>query len=183
MNKKGCPCCIFHFEDLFLPSPSTTQSNEEEEENLELPLPMDPKDVMTAFLSNEKIVLVDSHGHAQLDRDTDETYDTSSFRQEDMTKIQLKSITCSVEPSDWNATLEYSSRSDSILPALGVHPWYIEGLQDNDDWLNELERLLLLHPSAIVGEIGLCKMARWVRQYPDGKSVALEIQRDVFKVR
>ena len=50
-----------------------------------------------------------------------------------------------------------------------------------DDWLLHLEHLLLEHPSAIVGEIGLCKMARWTRHYAAGKAAALDIQRDVFQ--
>lgn len=176
-ERKDCPCCFFQFDDLFLPKSVPLQANEEED----LDVPLDPKEAVTLLAnssSSDKTVIVDTHGHAQLERDRDETYDTSSIEKND-TKIQLKAIACAVEPADWNATLTYSSKSDSILPALGVHPWYLEGLED--DWIEKLEKLLLLHPSALVGEIGLCKMARWVRQHPEGKSVALVIQRDVFK--
>lgn len=142
---------------------------------------MDPKEAVE-FLSNgslDTIVLIDSHGHAQLERDADENYTLENESAKG--PLQLKSITCAVHPNDWADTLKYASASTSILPALGVHPWYLEDLPEN--WLEELERLLLEHPSAIVGEIGLCKMARFVRQHPEGKTVALEMQRDVFKVR
>lgn len=32
----------------------------------------------------------------------------------------------------------------------------------------------------MVGEIGLCKFARFLRTYPEGKQAALQLQRDVF---
>ena len=67
------------------------------------------------------------------------------------------SISCSVSPNDWKATLNYAFKSDSIVPALGIHPLYLEGLPEN--WLEDLEMLLKENPSAIVGEIGSCKMA------------------------
>ena len=41
--------------------------------------------------------------------------------------------------------------------------------------------MLLEHNQAIVGEIGLCKMAKWVRQHPGGKAEGMEIQRNVFE--
>jgi Tat protein secretion system quality control protein TatD with DNase activity len=177
-KRKGCPCCAF---DLFLP-PSLRESNpgeaapSETTENLELPLEPQEAASLIASSNNSSLIIVDTHGHAQLERDRDEAY--VLFKNEE-SKIQLKSITCAVEPSDWRATLDFASKSDSTLPALGVHPWYLEGLPDN--WLEELELLLEQHPSAIVGEIGLCKMARFVRQHPEGKAVALAIQRAVFK--
>jgi hypothetical protein len=179
VSKKGCPCCVFLMDDLFLPPP-VPGSEEATSDNTTLELPMEPAAAAEFIVEHSEgtTIIIDSHGHAQLDRDQDENYTVSINEQEG--PIHLKSITCAVEPKDWDATLEYASRSDSILPALGVHPWYVESLPS--DWLEELERLLLLHPSALVGEIGLCKMARFVRQHPEGKSVALSIQRDVFKV-
>lgn len=182
-SKDGCPCCVFLLDDLFLPpslkSKSTGDDSNLQEDSMELP--MNPKDAVE-YLSQattESITLIDSHGHAQLERDADENY-TIEKERSPQGQLELKSITCAVDPTDWTDTLQFASKSSSILPALGVHPWYLEGLAD--DWLEELERLLLEHPSAIVGEIGLCKMARFVRQHPDGKAVALAMQRDVFKV-
>lgn len=179
--KKGCPCCTFLLDDLFLPPPLLQGARTASDPiTNDLDLPVTPIEA-AKFLrehSEGTTILVDSHGHAQLDRDQDDNY-TISINEQAGT-IHLKSITCAVEPSDWDATLAYASRSDAILPALGVHPWYVEGLPS--DWLDELERLLLLHPSALVGEIGLCKMARFVRQHPEGKAVALSIQREIFKV-
>jgi Tat protein secretion system quality control protein TatD with DNase activity len=159
------------------------------------------------------IVIVDTHGHAQLDRDRDETYHLSS--QQPKKKILVKSLACSVEPDDFDITLKYAATSDFILPALGVHPWYIPNLtsydnnntvtdndidndndNDNDtdidgsfdvdvdidiDWLLPLEELLIKHPKCLVGEIGLCKIAKWVRKHPKGKSFAMSIQKRIFR--
>jgi Tat protein secretion system quality control protein TatD with DNase activity len=83
-----------------------------------------------------------------------------------------------VEPADWQACIEYASTSDTVLCGLGVHPWYLADLQEG--YLATLEELLQRHPNIIVGEIGLCKMARFVRNHPEGKAAALELQRRVF---
>jgi TatD DNase family protein len=54
----------------------------------------------------------------------------------------------------------------------------LEGLSET--WLSDLETLLQKHPGAMVGEIGLCKVARFVRTYAAGKQAALQLQRDAF---
>ena len=94
----------------------------------------------------------------------------------------------------------YSSQSSYILPALGVHPWYLndimipnlDAVESTDDvatflkwdWLNDLENQLSIHPHLLVGEIGLCKMARFVREFPKekgGRNTALQLQKLVFR--
>ena len=178
MNR-NCPCCAF---DTFLPQ-SLLEGNQADQPQKDEPkldptleIPVSPEEAAAQIAASESpLIIVDTHGHAQLDRDQDDAYNIS-FSEE---SINFKSITCAVAPDDWNATLDFASKSDSILPALGVHPWYLEGLQN--DWLEKLQKLLLEHPSCIVGEIGLCKMARFVRNHPEGKAFALGVQRDVFK--
>ena len=206
-NNLGCPCCAI---DLFLP-PSYKEDNdgvdyEENDETAQLAKedptanddgpcsPQEAIDSLVSSLTNTKnggdenksnkrptLVLVDTHHHAQLDRGRDEAYDIASddVNIAKEAEIRLISLTCAVEPADWKATLEFASSSKDTLPGLGVHPWYLADLPDN--WLQELEDLLISHPSSFVGEIGLCKMARFVRQHPEGKTKALEIQRAVFK--
>ncbi len=52
------------------------------------------------------------------------------------------------------------------------------------DWLDDLENQLSDHPHLLVGEIGLCKMARFVREFPKekgGKNAALQLQKLVFR--
>jgi TatD DNase family protein len=44
-----------------------------------------------------------------------------------------------------------------VLPAFGVHPWYIP--EGGLGWLTRLEALLKAHPAAWVGEIGLDRTA------------------------
>jgi Tat protein secretion system quality control protein TatD with DNase activity len=194
-SRKGCPCCSF---DLFLPPGFVQESNEDlndvrEESSSDEDFPLDPRRALEILLENGEgddtapIIIVDTHGHAQLERDRDETYDISDtlVRVDEQAlflskRIQLKAIVCAVEPVDWEATLKLAAKSSLYLPALGIHPWYLgEGLPDG--WLSQLESLLLEHPSAIVGEIGLCKMARWTRQYAQGKAAAFEMQREVFQ--
>lgn len=122
-----------------------------------------------------KIAMVDSHCHAHLERsprvygkyseqqDPDEETTCKNFSH--MNK-QYYALTCSVSKSDWESTLNYASSSLNIRPALGIHPWYIESLEknENNSWLYDLELLLEKHPSALVGEIGLCRAAQYLRK-------------------
>uniref|UniRef100_A0A7S4N6C6 TatD related DNase n=1 Tax=Odontella aurita TaxID=265563 RepID=A0A7S4N6C6_9STRA len=134
-------------------------------------------------------MLVDTHGHPHLERESAEVYSGggaggggAAAPTGDGDPPEVISLTCAVSQSDWDDALEYSAESDRILPALGVHPWYLPSL--SPDYLEELERLLILHPRALVGEIGLCKVARFVREYPEergGKTAAMEWQRRVFR--
>jgi Tat protein secretion system quality control protein TatD with DNase activity len=124
----------------------------------------------------ESAILVDTHGHAHLERGLHESYQSTGL--DEAPSIRTISLSCAVEPSDWGACLDYASQSTNILPGLGVHPWYLADLPSN--FLETLEELLQQHPTAIVGEIGLCKMARFIRTYPEGKAAALELQRAVF---
>lgn len=126
--------------------------------------------------SKPQVLLVDTHGHAHLNRERHESYINS---ENEFHNVPVVSLSCAVEESDWTKALSYAAQSDSTLPGLGVHPWYLAGLSDT--WLCDLEALLLQHSSAIVGEIGLCKMARFVRTHPEGKQAGLLKQRQVFQ--
>jgi Tat protein secretion system quality control protein TatD with DNase activity len=58
-----------------------------------------------------------------------------------------------------------SSNKVQIVPCLGVHPWFLHELtqedwensqtEKNPKWIQHLEALLTANPNAIVGEIGL----------------------------
>ena len=191
---ENCPCCAFLENDLFLPPPdarvvqySTTndagKSDHKEEGGL-------LSDMLTSHEalqqitgeSNERqqVLLVDTHGHPHLNREQNEEYtiDNNTKAPSQPPPVVI-SMSCAVEEADWDDTLKYASQSETVLPGLGVHPWYLAEL--SKDWLIRLEELLLKHPHAIVGEIGLCKMARFVRTYADGKTAALSLQRNVFK--
>lgn len=166
--------------------------------------------------------IVDTHGHAHLNRESQTEYEASQngqirqavggIRGTEVTLsvstalgqphipqhynsslVGVVSLTCAVEPADWNTCLAYAAQSPDRRAAIGVHPWYIAAVIDNVDkssleqthhypnsWLQELERLLQEHPGCMVGEIGLCKMARFLRTYSGGKDQATALQRDVF---
>lgn len=57
-------------------------------------------------------------------------------------------------PTDWEAVRDIASHHDWIRPFFGVHPWYVEGLEDN--WFQRLSDCLD-NPCAGIGEIGLDK--------------------------
>lgn len=185
-SRKGCPCCVFNG---FLPPTllGEAESNAQGDEANNL-VPIDPLRALRILLKNDPktdstdpLILMDTHGHAQLERDAISDYHHDGDPDYDQSnRVKLRAIICAVEPADWHNTLEMAAKSPFFLPALGIHPWYLgDGLPEG--WLLQLENLLLDHPSAIVGEIGLCKMARWTRQYAPGKAAALEVQRQVFQ--
>lgn len=136
----------------------------------------DDKD--TSSQPRQPVLLVDTHGHAHLDRERHEAYMIDDTEKEAEEPVVV-SLTCAVSESDWPAAVSYASRSDTTLFGLGVHPWYVQDLSKN--WLMDLEMLLKQHKSAIVGEIGLCKAARFIRTHADGKAAAMLLQRNVFK--
>lgn len=60
---------------------------------------------------------------------------------------------CGTAPRDWPAVGGLADRHpDLVIPAFGVHPWYLDGLPE--DWEEQLCRHLA-RPGAAVGEIGL----------------------------
>ena len=149
----------------------------------------------SSTMNNPRVLLFDTHSHAHLEREespSSSIYSYSSFLQNFTTErglqwngFTVRLISCSVEPSDWDSCLEYASQSTLCIPALGVHPWYIESIltvnNEFNAWFERLEALIRQHPGCMVGEIGLCKMARFVRTYEPGKVAALSLQRDVFR--
>lgn len=79
--------------------------------------------------------------------------------------------TCGTAPSDWEATagLARLQLPFTVVPAFGVHPWYVQALPS--DWLEQLERHLRHFVGAALGEIGL-----------DGvrDDLPFDLQKDVF---
>lgn len=64
----------------------------------------------------------------------------------------------STHPGDWDAVAALSDAWAAVLPAFGVHPWYLpEGRPEA--WLGPLEAQLKARPGAWVGEIGLDRTA------------------------
>ena len=57
-------------------------------------------------------------------------------------RSSLIRVSCAVERADWDACLAYAARSPNHVAALGIHPWYLEGLlvTTTTDDNNEEER-------------------------------------------
>jgi Tat protein secretion system quality control protein TatD with DNase activity len=145
----------------------------------------DRLEVSDCGITIDDFVLVDTHCHAHLNREAQACYESreSNSKRIDTTGKESSSdfvvaLSCAVEEKDWNACLLYAAESPYRVAALGLHPWYLTGVTEN--WEQRLESLLIQHPGCMVGEIGLCKMARFVRTYEFGKQAALELQRKVF---
>lgn len=142
---------------------------------------MEPCDAWRRLRATKNHRLVDTHGHPHLEREeASAVYRMQLPAESD--DDEVIALTCAVEPADWDACLKYASQSTNRMAALGIHPWYVGGIANDadDQWLVDLEHLLRIHPGCMVGEIGLCKVARFVRRYADGKQAALALQRRVF---
>ena len=62
-------------------------------------------------------------------------------------------IVPATSPNDWHSVAQLERPSENIHIALGIHPWFADGL--NEAAFQELEKELIRHPQAWVGEIGL----------------------------
>jgi TatD DNase family protein len=62
-------------------------------------------------------------------------------------------LCCGTQESDWDAVAALAQRYPQIIPAFGLHPWFIA--TRSDSWFETLERMLCAFPGAAVGEIGL----------------------------
>jgi Tat protein secretion system quality control protein TatD with DNase activity len=155
-------------------------------------------------------LVVDTHGHAHLEREEEQDDSaqaaiycldaddddhvvvaddtplsftpTAEKSEEQNDQLQVLpcwiSLTCAVQQADWDDCLAYAASNPYRMAAIGIHPWYLANL--SNDWLDKLEHILQQHAGVMVGEIGLCKMARFLRTYEHGKQAALALQRHVF---
>ncbi len=64
-------------------------------------------------------------------------------------------VSNATHPGDWGRTLEIASRCSSVVPCLGVHPWFLD--HGHRDWFPRL-RDLLESTGAGVGEVGLDRL-------------------------
>ncbi|HEX3020751.1 MAG TPA: TatD family hydrolase [Chitinispirillaceae bacterium] len=94
--------------------------------------------------------LFDSHCHLQDSRIIDELHLVMDRAQKAGVSAML---CCGCSERDWETVFEISKKFDSVIPAFGMHPWYIG--ERSGVWLDKLESLLKSVPKAAVGEIGL----------------------------
>ena len=79
-----------------------------------------------------------------------------------------KFINVSAHPSDWGKVDEIAEKYPQIIPAYGVHPWYLNEAPKN--WAEQLEQRLRQNPVAVVGECGIDRL----------KNSDVKVQRVVF---
>jgi TatD DNase family protein len=83
-----------------------------------------------------------------------------------------KFVCCSTSKKDWHKVLDLSNLDDCIIPCLGIHPWFVKNVKDED--IENLEKLILQNKNAFIGEAGLDKII---------KKPFLEKQETVFKAQ
>lgn len=94
--------------------------------------------------------LFDSHCHLQDKRLGD---DISSVIDRAEKAGVKKILCCGSTEEDWDDVARLSEKFPILIPAFGLHPWYID--ERSEKWLFKLEEMLVSFPSAAVGEIGL----------------------------
>ena len=96
------------------------------------------------------MTLIDTHCHLQasvfaLDRE-------AVFTRARLAGVQ-GFLCCGTEPDDWEAVAQLSREQAGVVPAYGIHPWYIP--ENPEAAFQYLEQYLINQPQAWVGEIGL----------------------------
>ena len=115
---------------------------------------------------NNKIKYFDAHCHLQDERIVDSIDDIIL----QMRKVGVSKVVCNgTSPYDWEAVKNIAESYDEVLPAYGVHPWY---LNVSDDWKDILAEYLKSHNYSSVGECGLDKNADF--SYDLQKSILCE---------
>jgi TatD DNase family protein len=65
----------------------------------------------------------------------------------------MRILCCGTKENDWDAVAELSQGYQGVVPAFGLHPWFIR--ERSGQWLERLASFLVRHPHAALGEIGL----------------------------
>ncbi len=95
----------------------------------------------------------DSHIHLQDYKTKNTQQIISELRNNDFAKL----ICVSSQPADFAEVARLTTlASDLIIPAFGIHPWYLDKITDN--WLEQLRTYLLKYPQSIIGECGIDRL-------------------------
>ena len=213
-DKSSCPCCFISGgnKNFLSPVVRLPQYDENDDDENRCLLVSNPEKAWLKIINHKNSdfddddvkqqqqqqfnVIVDTHCHAHLEGNSQ--YDLKDGCDGLIPEKNIMVLTCAVSPLNWNDTLEYAANHRNVLPALGIHPWYIPDILSDpsfsnnnnvdtttigDELIDKLEELLIHHPSAFVGEIGLCRMAKYVRSTFElgGKKGALDLQKHIFK--
>lgn len=118
---------------------------------------------------SDEIPLYDAHCHWHDDRLTPHAEAISAA----LAKLPVgKAVVNGTHPGDWEAVAALAENDERVLPAFGLHPWYVNDAPD--DWLDRLKEYLARFPQAGVGEVGL---DRWIEDHDlPGQQKALRAQ-------
>ncbi len=94
--------------------------------------------------------MFDSHCHLQ---DTRFSGQLSRIIAEARAYGVNRMLCCGSEECDWKAVTQITLDYPEVIPAFGLHPWYVS--RKSSSWLSNLEILLTSYPNAALGEIGL----------------------------
>ena len=91
-------------------------------------------------------------------------------------------ICCTTNESQWEKLIDITNTDNRVYGAFGVHPWYLDSVQDDFD--KRLEELLKNDPNYMIGEIGLDKykpcMEKQIDIFKKQLSIAVLLKRYVF---
>ena len=132
------------------------------------------------YYDSTTMQLVDTHCHLQDER-------LSAFIDAVLVRARATGVClmvcCGTGEKDWLQLDRLAAGNPDILPAWGLHPWFIADRSPH--WLETLRQLLEAHPKAPVGEVGL-DHAIDEASYADQESVfrsqlelAIELKRPV----
>jgi len=94
--------------------------------------------------------LFDAHCHIQDDRLAPRLDSVMAGAQDAGVK---RAVCCGSSQTDWPETKTICEKYPGLIPAFGLHPWYVH--ERTAAWLGTLEELLASTPGAGIGEIGL----------------------------
>lgn len=108
--------------------------------------------------------MFDTHCHLSYLSPTADFPDCSSHSQSAnltlLSQPNHRFLCVAAQSSEWNAIISLAKSHNHVLPALGIHPWYVS--QGYIEQLHLLEQLLSKERVYALGEIGLDLQARYL---------------------
>ena len=91
-------------------------------------------------------------------------------------------VCCATNESDWLNLDDVCKNNKRVYGAFGIHPWFVNTVQDNFDV--RLENLMLKNARYMIGEIGLDKyhpdMDKQIDVFATQLNLAIKLHRNVF---
>ena len=113
--------------------------------------------------------IIDAHSHID--------YITHNFQND-----VVGTVCCTTKESEWAKLLEMMKKDKNIYGAFGVHPWFVDSVQEGFE--KRLENLLKTNRGYMLGEIGLDKYKPDIDKQLDifqkQLDIAIRLHRTVF---